>query len=327
LSPAIRTLITGGDRFLVAGHRRPDGDALGAALGLVRGLRLLGKSADLYCPDDIPPSLAFLVDGEPLIRSIPEGARWDAAFVTDTAAPELLPDGLPDAATRGPLVVIDHHASHREFGDHVLRDPRASATGEVVRELLRELGLTKLPADVATPLYAAVVADTGGFRYASTDARTFRLGAELVESGAEPWLVARNLFEAWAKERLDLLRAVIGVFRYSFDARLVTIAVSRALLRETGATDDMIEGLVNYGRGVRGVEVAALLWEQDPPSPEGRIRISLRASGDIDVSVLAERFGGGGHRAAAGATFSGLLADAEEELISAARGLLSTGDA
>jgi phosphoesterase RecJ-like protein len=322
VTESIRQLVDAGSRFLVAGHRRPDGDALGAALGLVRGLRALGKDADLFCPDPVPASLAFLVEGEELLRSVPADARWDAAFVTDTAAPELLPGGFPDADARGPLVVVDHHVAHRDFGDHVIRDTGACATGEVVRMLLAELGLESLTPEVALPLYTAVVADTGGFRYASTEARTLRLGAELVDAGAVPWLVAKNLFEGWARQRLDLLREVIGAMRFHGDGRLVTIPISRALLAQTGATDDMIDGLVNYGRSVRGVEVAALLWEQDPPADDGRIRLSLRASGDVDVASIAASFGGGGHHAAAGATIVGKLGDAEARVVDAALPLL-----
>jgi len=320
----VHALIREGERFLVCGHRRPDGDALGAALGLARGLRALGKSADVFCPDEVPASLEFLVAGEALLREAPDGGvRWDAAFVTDTAAPELLPEGLPGPEVRGPLVVVDHHAAHRPFGDHVIRDAQACATGEVVRELLREVGLSDLPPEVAMPLYTAVVADTGGFRYASTEARTLRLGAELVDAGAEPWLVAKNLYEGWPRARLDLLHAVLGALRFELDGRLAIITVPRALLDSTGASDDMIDGLVNYGRRARGVEVAALLWEQDPPSARGRVRLSLRAGGDVDVAALATRFGGGGHRAAAGATIMGAIEDAEREVIAAARSHLS----
>ncbi len=259
--------------------------------------------------------MSFLVEGEELLRSAPADKRWDAAFVTDTAAPELLPEGFPGVEVRGPLVVLDHHAAHHDFGDHVIRDVRACATGEVVRDLLAELGVTPLTPDVALPLYTAVVADTGGFRYQSTEARTLRLGAELVEAGAVPWLVAQNLFEAWARERLDLLREVIGAMHFHAGGQLVTIPVSRALLESIGATDDMIDGLVNYGRAVRGVEVAALLWEQDPPAVDGRVRLSLRASGAVDVARIAASFGGGGHRAAAGATIVGELDDAEARVV------------
>ncbi len=324
---AVCGLVKRGERFVVSGHRRPDGDALGAALGLVRGLRALGKDAVLYCPDRVPASLAFLVESEPLLTEVPADARWDAAFVTDTAAPELLPAGFPSEEVRGPLVVLDHHVAHRDFGDHVIRDAAACATGEVVKNLLDALGLDTLGPDVALPLYTAVVADTGGFRYPSTEARTLRLGAELVEAGAQPWLVAQNLFEGWAPERLDLLREVIGVMRFHDDGRLVTIPVSRALLDATGASDDMIDGLVNYGRSVRGVEVAALLWEQDPPGPEARVRLSLRATGDVDVSRIASSFGGGGHRAAAGATIVASLADAEARVVDAALPALATAGA
>ncbi|RLB47681.1 MAG: bifunctional oligoribonuclease/PAP phosphatase NrnA [Deltaproteobacteria bacterium] len=309
----IGALLRGGHRFLVAGHRSPDGDAFGSALGLARGLRALGKTVDVYCPDPIPSHLAFLVEGEEILRELPGAGRWDAAVVTDVAAPSLMPAAFPSEEIRGPLIVLDHHASHEDFGDHVIRDIAACSTGEVVWGLLRDLGLTgpsAVPPAAARALYAAVVSDTGGFRFSSTTAATLRLGAELVEAGAEPWPTARGLFEEWPRPRLELLREVLCRIDFAFDGRLAIIEIDRELLGRTGATDDMIDGLVGYGRRVAGVEVAALLWEQDPPSETGRVRLSLRASGDCDVAKIAGALGGGGHRSAAGATLSCSLAAA-----------------
>ncbi|MBW2464105.1 MAG: bifunctional oligoribonuclease/PAP phosphatase NrnA [Deltaproteobacteria bacterium] len=319
MSEEARAHFLRGHRFLVAGHRSPDGDALGSALGLARGLRALGKTVDVYCPDPIPSHLAFLVEGEEILREIPDAGRWDAAVVTDVAAPSLMPAAFPPAETRGPLIVIDHHASHEDFGDYVIRDVAACSTGEVIWALLRDLGLTGSPAvppGVARALYAAVVSDTGGFRFSSTTAATLRLGAELVEAGAEPWPTARGLFEEWPRPRLDLLREVLCRIDFAFDGRLALIEIDRELLVRTGATDDMIDGLVGYGRRVAGVEVAALLWEQDPPSETGRVRLSLRASGDCDVAEIAAALGGGGHRSAAGATLSTSLAVARDRVVS-----------
>lgn len=320
-------LLRAGERFLVAGHRSPDGDALGSALGLARGLRALGKVVDVYCPDPVPVNLEFLVEGEPLLSEVPAGVAWDAAVVTDVAAASLMPAAFPLADVRGPLLVLDHHASHGDIGDVVLRDISACSTGEVVWGLLLELGLRGpgqtaesdhtpvIPAAAARALYAAVISDTGGFRFSSTSARTLRLGADLVEAGAEPWPIARSLFEEWPRPRMELLAAVLERIDYAFDGRLALIEIDRALLAHTGASDDMIDGLVAYGRRVVGVEVAALLWEQDPPSAVGRVRLSLRASGDRDVAAMAAALGGGGHRSAAGATLTGPLAEVRARVV------------
>lgn len=297
---AVVDRIRAGRRFLAVPHRRPDADALGSALGLAAVLRDNGKEADVYVPGSVPRSLAFLVEGSPVVSSLDPAARYDACFVLDTASPELLPE-LPEAARRGPLIVLDHHAVHDPFGELVLRRPQASATAELVVQLARELGHVELPRAAATPLYAALSADTGGFRYPGTTAATMRLGAELLDAGAEAWPVARQLFEAWPVGRLRLLSAIIDRMELAFDGRATLFRVSRAVMERCGADDQMVDGLVNYGRALDGVEVSALLWEWPSRQGEPATKLSLRSAGPVDVARIAAAFGGGGHRAAAGA--------------------------
>ncbi|MFW6023733.1 MAG: DHH family phosphoesterase, partial [Myxococcota bacterium] len=220
----------------------------------------------------------------------------------DTAAAELLPNGFPEPEVTGPVVVLDHHAAHDDYGDVIVRDVRAAATAVVVVELAEALGVEVLPAEAAKPLYAALVADTGGFRYPGTDADTMRLGARLLEAGAEPWPTAYHLFEDWTRSRLRLLRELLDTLEFELDGRLATMRVTRAMLARAGATDDLVEGFVNYGRMVRGVEVAALVWEQESEgNPGPSTKVSLRSRGPVDVSRIAVALGGGGHRGAAGA--------------------------
>jgi len=290
-----------GEAFLVVPHLRPDVDALGSSLGLAAVLRALGKQASVFVPGKLPRSVAFLVSGASITTSVPAGVRFDATFVLDTATPDLVPAGLPEVDRRGPLIVLDHHAVHDDFGDLVVRDDAASATAELVVALARELGLSSLPAACATPLYAALAADTGGFRYPSTSASTLRLGAELLDAGAEAWPVAQQLFEVWPMPRLRLLAALIDGLETDFDGRLAWLRVSRALMREVGVDDDQVDGLVNYGRMLEGVEVSVLLWEWPAEAGAQATKLSLRSNGEVDVAQLARVFGGGGHRAAAGA--------------------------
>jgi phosphoesterase RecJ-like protein len=317
-------LVRRGERFLVSGHRAPDGDALGSALGLAAILRALGKRVDVYCPDPLPYSLAFLVREGDLLARLPDGARYDATFVTDTAAAQLLPVPFPSPEVRGTLVVLDHHAVHDDFGDLALRETDACATGEVVLRLMRDLGLSEVPKAAATPLYTAIVADTGGFRYASTTAPTLRLGAELLEAGADPWVVAYHLFEGWPRERMALLGEVLSSMRLELAGRMALIEIPRSTFDATGASADMVEGLVNYGRMVAGVEVAALLWEQAASNGgPARVRLSLRARGEVDVAEIARTLGGGGHRAAAGATVDGEIGEVSARVLEATRAVLA----
>ncbi|MFW6051978.1 MAG: DHH family phosphoesterase [Myxococcota bacterium] len=296
-------LVKRGRRFLVACHRRPDADALGSALGFAAIVRALGKEARVFVPEPLPETVRFLAEGREVVADLPQGSRFDATFLMDTAAEALLPEGFPSADVSGPVVVLDHHAAHDQFGDVVVRDAEAAATGEVVVRLAEALGFREVPGEAAAPLYAALVADTGGFRYPGTTAATMRLGAALVEAGADPWSTAYHLFEDWTWPRLKLLRDVLDTIELELDGRLATMRVSREMLGRNGATDDLVEGLVNYGRMVRGVEVAALVWEQEPRGSGGGpvTKVSLRSRGPIDVSAIAVALGGGGHRGAAGA--------------------------
>jgi phosphoesterase RecJ-like protein len=287
-----------GTRFLVACHRRPDADSLGSALGLIRALQAIGKEATLFMPESIPDSLLFLVDGEPSLAEIPAGMRFDATWVMDIAARALLPPGFPGPDVTGPVVIVDHHHAHDDVGDIIVRDTTAAATGEVVVRLIEALGLESLPEGSATPLYAAVVSDTGGFRYPTTSPSTLRLGARLVEAGADPWGVAQQLFESWEPAQLQLLSAIIATLEMAFDGRVAIMRVTREMLEICGADDDMVEGMVNYARGIKGVEIGALLWEW-PAQGHLETKISLRSSGKADVSEIASALDGGGHRAAA----------------------------
>lgn len=303
-------------RVLCTCHRRPDADALGSALGLSRHLRTMGKEAFVYVPEPLSPSLEYLVGPGEVRATLDHETAIDLVVVTDTAAASLLPKGLPRDV---PLLVIDHHAAHEPFGDLVLRDVDASSTGEVVLGLLDELGLSDVPPrEVAEPIYAALVADTGGFRYSSTTAATMRLGARLLDGGADPWKTAYHLFEDWAPERLRLLSEVIASLSTRFDGKLAVLEVTREMLARTGADDDMVEGLVNYGRMLRGVEIAALLWEfevRDEGGVRRDVKVSLRSRGALDVSALAVELGGGGHRAAAGAQLRCSLEEARSRLV------------
>jgi phosphoesterase RecJ-like protein len=306
-----------GDRFLVACHRRPDADSLGSALGLIKTLRAIGKEATLFMPEDIPDSLLFLMGGERGLAEVPEGERFDATWVMDIAAKALLPPGFPGPEVTGPVVIIDHHHAHDDVGDVVYRDTSSAATGEVVVRLIDELGLQSLPEGSATPLYAAIVSDTGGFRYATTRPATLRLGARLVEEGADPWHVAYQLFERWEPARLRLLSAIIATLEMAFDGRVAIMRVTREMLEICGADDDMVEGMVNYARRVEGAEIGALLWEwrvRDASGNHTETKISLRASGDADVSVIAAALNGGGHRAAAATQLDITIDEADERL-------------
>lgn len=302
-------IVRKGKRFLVTCHVMPDPDAVGSILGLLHILRSLGKEVIVYNRDPIPDSVSFLPGASEVLSSLPVGVTYDATFITDTAARSLLPTQFPPRTVTGPIVIVDHHLAHDDFGDVIVRDVNACATGVVVMQLGEALGVKQLPKDAAAPLYAAIVADTGGFRYPNTTAETLRQAASLLDLGVDPWNVAFHVFESWPMARMRLLGCAIEVLETEHDGRIAIQCLPLSMIENVGATQLMVEGMVEYGRRLRGVEIAAMLWERAPRSDEtgtGRLltRVSLRSTGTADVSRVAVALGGGGHRAAAGATVS-----------------------
>lgn len=317
-------LLRAAKNVLITCHRRPDADALGSALGLSRALSTIGKNVVVWVPEPIPITVRFLPHPGEVVDTLPAGVVFDVTICTDTAAKSLLPLGMPEPNVRGPLVIVDHHAAHDDVGEVVYRDTACCATGELILRIHDALGITPLTKDVAVPLYAAIVADTGGFRYPATRAETMRIGGRLLDAGAEPWTTAYELFEGWELPRLRLLGAVLETLHTALDGKLALLRVTRAMLAEHGATDDMVEGMVNYGRMLTGVEVAALLWEWPAVDASGNARldtkVSLRTRGTINVATIAVMLGGGGHSSAAGAQVEGSLEDVEARIcVEAAR--------
>jgi bifunctional oligoribonuclease and PAP phosphatase NrnA len=330
LDEAVR-LIQQGQNFLLTCHVLPDADAVGSMLGLAEVLKALGKNVVLYNRDPAPEMVTFLPGVEEIRQSIPAGMRFDATLITDTAARSLLPRSLPSPAISGPRVIIDHHVVHDDFGDVIVRDVNACATAIVVIDLATALGVNPLPKAAAEPLYTALVADTGSFRYPGTTAATLRLAADLLDAGVDPWRVSSHVFEGWPMERLRLLGFAINAIETEFTGRVAILCVPLSMIDRAGASERMVEGMVEYGRMIKGVEISIMLWERKPRSDEtdyGQLvsRLSLRSAGRVDVARMASAFGGGGHRAAAGATLACDLRSGRELVLAEAGRALGLSD-
>jgi phosphoesterase RecJ-like protein len=268
----------------------------------------------MLLPDGAPEAFRQLAGVKEASRKIEAEARFDATFVFDTGDPRLLQGSLPDAKQSGTVVVIDHHRVAVEFGDVCWRDPSAAAVGVMVYQLARVLG-AELPKPAAEALFVSIVSDTGSFRYANTSAEVLRIGADLCERGAEPWRVTERLSESQPAERLLLLRKVLETLKISLGGRLATLEVSDEMIKETGATAEMVEGFVNFARGIRGVEVGVLLSRKGT-----HVRASLRGRGHADVARVCAEFGGGGHHDAAGCELSAKELVGAREMLEAAVG-------
>jgi len=297
---AVADALRANDRFLVVSHENPDGDALGSMLAMTIALRQLGKDAVMYLSGDapLPREYAFL-PLEDLKRQVPNDISERVLVAVDCAKADRIgpdPGLLMDAKLK---LDIDHHHDNSRFGDVNLIVSEASSTGEVLRDVFRELDVVITP-DIAEPLYIALVTDTGRFQYTNTTPKALRLAAELVEAGADVHAVFQQVYESVEFAKLKLLARALERAQVIEGGRIVIAVLLRNDFTDVGAVEAYAEGIIDYLRAVEGSELAVLIRE--PPRADGPTRrVSLRSSVDeLDVSAIARRFGGGGHRQAAG---------------------------
>jgi len=295
---AVADAIRSHDRFLLVTHENPDGDALGSILALKLALDQLGKDSVMYLYGDapLPVEYAFMPLDE-LRRQLPDDWRERVLIAVDCANDTRIgPE--PEPLDGAPLVLdIDHHHDNTRFGQINLIVPNASSTGEVLRDVFAELGVELTP-EIAEALYIALVTDTGRFQYSNTTAKALRLAAELVEAGADVHAIFRHVYETVQFAKLKLLARALERAQIYDGGRLVVSYLLRNDFTDIGAAEAYSEGIIDYLRAVEGADMAALIREpRDGPAR----RISLRASNDeLDVSAIARKSGGGGHRQAAG---------------------------
>jgi bifunctional oligoribonuclease and PAP phosphatase NrnA len=297
---AVADAIRSHDRFLLVTHENPDGDAFGSILGVKLALDRLGKNSVMYLSGELglPQEYSFM-DLSELRRDLPPDAAERIVLALDCANASR--SGLdPSFLERAPLVIdVDHHHDNTRFGTINLVVPDASSTAEIVRDLLGELGIALTP-EIAEPLYVALVTDTGRFQYPNTTPKALRLAAELVEAGVDVHRVFQGIYESVEFAKLKLLAKALDRAELYAGGRLVVTYLLRSDFTELGVGEEYAEGLIDYLRAVDGTEMAATIRE--PPEPAGADRrISMRASHDeLDVSAIARKRGGGGHRQAAG---------------------------
>ena len=308
---AIAAALREHDRFLVVTHENPDGDALGSLLALTTALRGLGKDVAMYLPAGapLPREYGFLPLGD-LSREAPADAAERVLVAVDCASEQRIGD--PEAIARAPLTLdIDHHHDNTRFGDVNLVVSDASSTGEVLRDVFAALDIA-LTSELAEPLYIALVTDTGRFQYSNTTPKALRLAAELVEAGADIHAVFQQVYESVEFAKLKLLARVLERAEVLEGGRIVVSHLVRTDFADVGASEPYSEGLIDYLREVEGAELAVFIREQMGPGAVGH-KGSLRASIDeLDVSAIARRFGGGGHRQAAGFSSDDTLAEIVE---------------
>ncbi len=312
---AILAVLERGQRFLVAAHENPDGDALASTLALALALREQGKEVVAYNQDGAPEAFAFLPGVTTLVDQLPPDASFDAVLVLDSG--DLRRAGQHLEALSPTLINIDHHPGS-DFGDIVLLDTAASATGALVFRVIKAAGW-ELSLDVAVCLYTAIMSDTGSFRYSNADAEAFSMASELVDRGVDTWSISSQLYESQPENRLRLLGDVLKTLEVSPCRRIAAVTCTLEMFERSGAGPEHTDGFVNYPRSLEGVEVAIFFRQVRPDA----VKVGFRSKGLIDVGSLAAALGGGGHHNAAGVLVEGDIAKVRSDVFARVQQLMS----
>jgi len=320
---ALANIIRPGMRVALTTHVNADGDAAGCVVALWHLLMTLGVRAAITNPTPFPKRYSFLLDGaeraDKSAEAVKHLERADAVIVLDVSDLGRIGHlGRIVEKTTAPVACIDHHASVGTLPEGPwLVDPTACATGELVYDLAQSAGWA-LNQNAAQALYVAMMTDTGSFRFGNTTPRAMQVAAHLLSHGLDPEVMSRHVYSNESEGRIRMMGAVIETLVVERDRGLAWITVPAGVLKQYGLQPDDLEGLVDYPRSVRGVRVALMFRSL----ANGRIKVSFRSVGDINVGKVAEGFGGGGHKNAAGASLDGELAEVQKTTLAAVRDLL-----
>ena len=297
------------DRYLILTHKRPDGDTIGCAAALCRGLRGLDKIAHI-CPGTGETHL-FTPYLEGLLA--PEGYEPETVVSVDIAARGLFTETGEPWLERGIDLAIDHHPSQEFFARQTCLDASRAACGEIIYDILKELG--QVNGETAVPLYVAVSTDTGCFQYGNTTADTHRVAAALMDTGIDVFPLNKRHFRTKTWARLQVERLIVERMHRYEDGKVAVAPVSLSLMDEAGATEEDMEDIAAFLGQIEGVETSVTIRELE----DGACKLSVRTSGGLNATRVCALLGGGGHAAAAGCTVDGTLEQAEAAILDAIR--------
>ncbi len=303
-----------GESFLITAHVRLDGDALGSELAVYLMLRDMGKKAVVYNQDRTPERYQFLPAAHHITHTLSNIEQYDTCIVLDCSDLSRVGEEAENIQKIKKLINIDHHVSNNGFCPLKMLDARASSTGELVFRLMREMRI-KMTRDICTNLYAAIITDTGNFRYSTTTKETFAAAGVLVGEGVNPQRVSENIYESDSPARLKLLARALSTLSLDLENKVGSMVVTQKDLMEAGAAWEHTEGFVDIPRTVRGIEVSVLYTQRG----EDNFKLSLRSKAKFDVEKVARKFGGGGHIHASSCWMKGDIETIKSQIIQAVR--------
>ena len=287
--PETAALLRQWDKILVMSHASPDGDTLGSASALLRGLSSLGKQVDFLCADPVPEKFSYLFAGLPL------GGFEPAHVMTVDVADKALLGKAPQELVARVELAIDHHGTHVPFAPQRWVEADSAATVELIYALLGELGV-ELDRAMADCLYTGLATDTGCFRYRNVTPRTHRIAADLLELGAQSGDINQRMFESKSRGQVEAERIAMDSLAFSSQGLVAILEVPYSLFARTGVEENDLDGIASLPREIQGVVLGVTLKEK----ADGKVKVSVRANPPADASQLCSRFGGGGHQGAAG---------------------------
>jgi len=312
----INELIAANSSFLITTHESPDGDAVGSSLALANYLTEIGKVVTVHICDPVPDLYCFLPLAATVTTVLPD-RDYDICFVLDVGEFRRAGRQVADCHRIGALINLDHHKTCELFGVVNLIDTTAAATGVLIYRIIRAAG-AEVSLATATCIYVALITDTGSFRYSNSNAEAFAVAGEMIGTGVDAWDIASRLYESQPQKRLKLLALALATLYFSDCGRVASITVTLDMYENTGTDAELTDGFVNYPRSVQGVEVAIFFRQLAPRS----FKVGFRSKGRVDVSSLAELFGGGGHHNAAGCTVDGDAGEVRDKVFTHLRSAL-----
>jgi bifunctional oligoribonuclease and PAP phosphatase NrnA len=304
--------INKGRSFLITSHIRLDGDALGSELALYLMLSDLGKKAVVYNQDSTPVHYQFLPAAMKIVHEPGGSEQYDIAFVLDCSELERVGNQAEKIGKIKTLINIDHHISNRGFCELKLIDAQASSTGELLFRLMQSMQV-QMTKDICSNLYAAILTDTGGFRYSNTRQEALWVAGKLIENGADPQWISENIYESDPPVKLKLLTKTLETLTLDLEKKVGSLTVTQKALEETGASLEHTDGFVDIPRAVQGIEVSVLYTQLR----ENYFKLSLRSKGKVNVEKIATKFGGGGHINAAACGIEGDIETIKDKILAA----------
>ncbi|PKM96581.1 MAG: bifunctional oligoribonuclease/PAP phosphatase NrnA [Elusimicrobia bacterium HGW-Elusimicrobia-3] len=304
----LEELILNSNTFFLAGHLNPDGDTIGSMLAIGSVLRRLGKKVRLFSQDPVPENLRFLPNVR-AVRSRPPKVKFDAAILLECSVPSRGGALEPVLKRCGQVVNIDHHKTSEFYGDINIVEPHSSSTAEIVYRLFYNMNVNISRREAAC-LYTGMVTDTGRFHFPATSPRTMQVASRLLETGFKFSRINDLLYATKACEALKVLGRALGSLEFKAGGKLAVMTLTLADFKEADARPEHAENVINYGMMPPGVKATVMFREE-----AGRISVTFRSRGHLDVSLVAKTFGGGGHRNASGCRVKASLKEAQEKVI------------